>query len=87
MTTDVNIYFNIATTLIGIIFTAILTRFMAQQKKVEAEAARERKLHHAKTEAIVEGLKEMNGNTSIKFGQTYDRVLDKKLKELNFVEG
>jgi hypothetical protein len=72
--------------IIGGIFMFYFKRFINRWDATEKEAARERKLHHVKTECIVEGLKEMNGNTSLKFGKTYDEKLNLRLKELNFTD-
>ena len=43
-------------------------------------------LLHVKSDCTIQGLKEMNGNTSMKFGQVYDRNYTEKTRDLDFIE-
>lgn len=70
--------------LVVIITNPIKKSFKDMDKKKDEEF-RDRKIMHAKIDSIVFGLKQMNGDTSVKFGKVYDETFKDRMDEIKYV--
>ena len=75
----------IAVPVVVLVITHPIKRTLSKIETEKREESLDRKVMHAKIDCIVSGLRQMNGNTSVKFGQVYDKTFAEKLDEIKIV--
>ena len=75
------VFIAVLSTVFAAIIIAILTSFYKQWRIAD----RRREILHIKVECIAEGLRRMNGDTSLKFGKVYDEELQRKMDEFDLI--